>query len=106
MSTCLGLRLHRTKKRRCCVWCGKTVEVGDMYFKQVWVDGGDFGQQAWHTWCYDHSKTEPYDEDWEPYCNPSPVATPELDDLLEEEKVWDDPYPEENNFDELFTDEH
>ena len=81
MSYDLLKSIERTARRKAhkCIWCGEAINIGDRYVYQAGVFEGDFQCDEWHPECNRASQDyfrESHEEEFDPYSNERPYATP------------------------------
>lgn len=62
MSECISESRHKSQKVRRCIgcWCQSEtnpIQIGDYYWSQFWVDGGDHGTTILFEACHAHLET-------------------------------------------------
>lgn len=68
----------KARKPHRCIWCGKTIEVGEIHEREVGTYFGDFQDHRYHKECREVGSeiTMENDGEFEPYENERPVKKP------------------------------
>jgi hypothetical protein len=60
----ISLNRHRSQKCRQCTWCGESIDIGDYYFKRVYMHDrftvDNYHEECYRTLCESDNNVEYY----------------------------------------------